>query len=146
MKFFSNPLVKRKIVCVLLGIIFGFVCFGFAESNMEEGTLWNTPNMWGILFNRILIGIVVYLGGVLTYNKILKFRIYPWFRGASLGAIVSIDLAVWSLMTPNMDKSHAWAIFGMTIVMGAIYGSIIDIVATKIGGEGKEIIEGWTKE
>jgi hypothetical protein len=145
MKFFSSPLIKRKIVCVLLGIIFGFVCFGLAESNMKEGTLWNTPAMWEILYNRLLIGIVIYLAGAFTYHKIFKFRIYPWFRGSIIGAIVSIDLAIGSLITPNMDKSHAWAIFGMTIIAGAIYGLIIDIVATKIGGEGKEIIEGWTR-
>ncbi len=33
-------------------------------------------------------------------------------------------------------------IFWMTIAAGAVYGLIIDVIATKVAGDGKELMEG----
>jgi len=144
MKIFSDPLVKRKLICVVLGIVFGFLCFYLAEGgNGPEESLWCTPVMWGILFNRLLLGVMVFLAGFITFHKTFKFRLYPWLRGLIVGAFVSVDLAIWYLMMPDIDSSQKWAIFGMTIVAGAVYGLIIDVVATKLSAEGKDLLNGW---
>ena len=144
MKTFSEPLVKRLLICAVLGLVFGFICFFLAESSNKDDSLWCTPTMWGIIFNRFLLGIVVFIAGAYTYNKVFKFKVMPWLRGSILGAFVSIDLAIWSLADPTMDRSEGWAIFGLTILAGAIYGLIIDVVSSKIAGQGKKVIEGWS--
>ncbi|MEI6711588.1 MAG: hypothetical protein WCK88_05370 [bacterium] len=39
-----------------------------------------------------------------------------------------------------MSSETTWMIFWATVFMGGIYGSIIDIVATRFGGEGKSVV------
>ncbi len=72
-------------------------------------------------------------------HPIFGFRCFPFLRGAILGAVVSLVNAFGILTMPT---ENAATIFWLTIGVGAIYGLIIDVVATKIGGEGKTLIEG----
>lgn len=143
MKLFSFPIVKRKLICILLGIGFGFLCAYFASTGMEGQDFWWTPVMWGIVFNRFLIGLFITVMGVFNFNPVFKMKYWAWLRGAVIGAVVSIDLAVWNLMIP--DDPQIWFIFWMTILFGAIYGLIIDVVATAFVGDGKKLVEGWSK-
>jgi len=144
MKLFSIPAVKRKLVCFLLGIGFGFLCAYFASSSQTGQAFWWTPTMWGIVFNRFLIGLVIFFAGCWTYCNILHIPIRWWLRGPLLGAIVSFDLAIWNLFAP-LPSDKIMFIFWMTILMGAIYGFIIDLVATIVGGEGKKFSESLEK-
>jgi hypothetical protein len=145
MKIFSHPVVNRKIVCLLGGVGFGFLCAYFASTGMVDQEFWWTPAMWGIVINRTLIGFFILLAGVFNYNALLKIKYWAWLRGAVIGTIVSFDLAVWNLMIPDMAASEVWFIFWMTILFGAIYGLIIDQVATWLFGDGKKLAEGWSK-
>lgn len=144
MKLFSIPAVKRKLVCFLLGIGFGFLCAYFASTSMADQAFWWTPTMWGIVFNRFLIGLVIFFAGSWTYCRVINIPIRWWYRGPVFGALVSIDLAIWNLYAPLPADKLMW-IFWMTILMGAIYGFIIDLAATKIGGEGKKFSESLEK-
>jgi hypothetical protein len=144
MKLFSIPAVKRKITAVLLGIGFGFLCAYFASLNMVGQDFWWTTSMWGIVFNRFLIGIVIFFAGVWTKCVLTNWPIRWWLRGPLLGAVVSVDLAIWNLYSPLPADKLMW-IFWMTILMGAVYGLIIDFAATKIGGEGKKFSESLEK-
>lgn len=141
MSLLSDKLVKRKIVCILLGIVSGVVCCALAASGSDT-KVWGTPLMWAILWNRLLLGLFVFVVGVFNYHAILKIRLRPWLRGAMCGLIISIGPAIGSLMAPGGYKPEA--VWG-TLVMGAIYGLIIDTAATRIGGEGRALIGEWTR-
>lgn len=54
-----------------------------------------------------------------------------------LGMATSVTLAAGAMIDPETP----WMIFWLTIITGGIYGSIIDMLATRFGGEGKTITE-----
>jgi hypothetical protein len=139
-KALSLPIAKRKTICVVLGIAFGFLCSYLASQSPEISTdFWGSWLMWTIVFNRFLIGMFVFIAGVFTVHPIFKFRLSPWLRGAIMGAFVSFDIALGGMI--GNESPEATMIFWMTILSGAVYGLVIDIVATKFGGEGKELLE-----
>ncbi|MBN1269944.1 MAG: hypothetical protein JXB04_10165 [Kiritimatiellae bacterium] len=133
----TQSLVLRKTVCVVLGILFGLLCCWLASG---ETKVWGTPLMWSILWNRLLIGVLVFVAGAINYHAFLKFRIYPCLRGAACGLVVSADAAIGSLMGGYV----AVAVWG-TLVMGAIYGLLIDAIATKVAGEGRAVLGEWSR-
>jgi len=138
-KLFSLPIVKRKTVCGLLGIGFGFLCAYFASKDPSIGPdFWGSALMWNIVFNRLLIGIFVLIMGVYTMHPVFKFKLCPAFRGFFMGAFVSLGLAIGVLIVPSPEGCK---IFWMTIISGGIYGLIIDVVATKIAGDGKKLLD-----
>lgn len=92
--------------------------------------------MWTIISNRWTIGLVVGFAGAYTRHPVLDFPIPSYFRGFILGMAVSLSLAAGAMMSPNTS----WMIFWATVVMGGIYGSIIDILVTRYGGEGKAVV------
>lgn len=96
--------------------------------------------MWIIIVNRMTIGLVVGIAGVFTRHPMFGFRTPPYLRGAVFGAVVSIGLAIGTFITPASGPYSQTALFWMTILAGAVYGSIIDMIATKVGGEGKDLL------
>jgi hypothetical protein len=126
---------------LILGIVCGLICCALAASGGTV-TVWGTTLMWALLWNRLLIGIVVFIIGAYNYHVFLKFRFYPWLRGMITGAFVSIEPAISSLMSPLGYKPEA--VWG-TIAMGALYGLVIDVVATLLAGDGKTLIGDWAR-
>ncbi|MBF0341605.1 MAG: hypothetical protein HQL95_11680 [Magnetococcales bacterium] len=57
-----------------------------------------------------------------------------------MGTIVSLPLAAGSLGGPATPQMSPWMIFAATLFAGAVYGAIIDWVATRVGGEGKDLL------
>lgn len=143
MKIFSLPVVKRKMVCMILGLGAGFLCAYLASTspNIMVGFWWS-PLMWAIVFNRILLGLFVFLGGFANYHPMFKVKFPAWLRGAVLGAFVSLDIAIGTFMAPNMEIDEMRMVFWLTLAAGAVYGLIIDVIATKVAGDGKELMEG----
>jgi hypothetical protein len=143
-KLFSLPMVRRHITCVFLGIGFGFLCAYLASKGSSEmlgdSNFWGSALMWNIVFNRFLSGVMISLVGVFTIHPFFGFRLFPWLRGFFIGGFVSLDIAIGSLMSP-VSSEMAFQIFWMTILAGAIYGMIIDVTATKIGGEGEKLLK-----
>lgn len=131
-------------VCIALALLFGLLCVYFANSGSEE-SIWGTPLMWTLIYNRLLIGLFITIIGVFNWHGVFKFRYHPWFRGMMVGVIVSLDIAIGTFMAPDMTPEEMKMIFWATIVAGGVYGMIIDLVATKVAGEGKELLEGWVK-
>jgi len=138
---FKEKLFQRKTVCFVLGILSGLVCCWMIDKGSDM-PVWGTPLMWAMLWNRMLIGMVVFVTGVFNYNAMFGFRFYPWFRGAVIGAFVSGGPAISSLMGPQGYIPEA--VWG-TIIAGAVYGLIIDVVATKLAGDGKAITGDWVR-
>lgn len=141
MKLFA----KRIGISVVLGIAFGFLCSYLASGGIEgvpkDPNFWGSVLMYQIVFNRFLIGFVIGLAGILTHCPFTGLRLHPLIRGAFLGALVSIDMAIGTFMTPNVDMEILKTLFFMTLGAGAVYGLIIDLVATKLAGEGKELVK-----
>jgi len=96
--------------------------------------------MWSLLFNRFLIGFVIFFVGFIKIHPLFEIRMYPALRGSLIGALVSLDIAIGIFITPaTTGDISATTIFWMTIIVGAIYGLIIDITATKFSGEGEDL-------
>lgn len=96
--------------------------------------------MWTILTDRILLGMVVGLAGAYHLHPIFRFPIPAWFRGTCLGVFVSLPLAAGAMVAPAAG-TDAWMAFWLTLGAGAVFGLIIDLVATKYGGEGAELLK-----
>lgn len=125
---------KRFLIALPLGVLAGLICTWLASSSTPD--IWGTALMWTIIANRWTIGLVIGLAGVYTKHPVFDFPIPSYFRGFMLGMAVSLSLAAGAMMSPDTS----WMIFWGSVVMGGIYGSIIDILATRYGGEGKVVI------
>lgn len=96
--------------------------------------------MWTILTDRILIGMVVGLAGAYSVHPMFRFPIPAWFRGTCLGTFVSLPLATGAMVMPAAG-TDAWTVFWLTLAAGAFYGFVIDLAASKFGGEGPELLK-----
>ncbi|MCF7835447.1 hypothetical protein K9M48_05395 [Candidatus Gracilibacteria bacterium] len=133
----QKKFLNRLLISIVFGILFGLLCVWLASSSSPD--IRGTPLMRSILFNRFLIGVVVGIVGIYTIHPIFGFKTFI-FRGALFGAIVSIDIAIGIYMNTTITSAEQSFVFWLTILAGAIYGLVIDIVATKFGGQGKELL------
>ena len=112
---------KRLIIATLSGILFGFVCYGFASSGPEPLAL---PIVLQIIFSRSLIGFAI---GICT------FKMGHWtLRGLILGLFFSLPLAFSGLMAPENPDFTPASMFIGTLFMGAIYGFLIEVITSII--------------
>ncbi len=113
--------MKRLIIATLTGMVFGVVCYYFAKS----GSVEEIPSAirYQIISSRALIGLAI---GISTLN--LKH----WaLHGLILGLIFSIPLSFSGMMADNPDYS-AGMMFLSTMVLGAIYGILIELVTSLV--------------
>jgi len=110
---------KRIAIATTIGILSGLFC--------AYGTIWiadskpelviTTGLLALIVYNRILIGFFVGVGD--------NIPLHPVIRGALLGAIISLAMAIMPMIDTGITD-------GLTlIVFGVVYGIIADFVATK---------------
>jgi len=146
MKFFSQPIFKRLLFCISFGIAFGFVCAFFASIGMKDDQpYWWSPLMWGIVYNRVLIGLLVFFAGGINICEKCHIKIWPSIRGFFVGALVSLDLSIWFLLVPDVERISILILFFSSIFVGGVYGMITDIVATHVIGDGMKVEKGWIK-
>ncbi len=137
-----KPLVKRFVISIVLALFFGFLCSYLAWSS--DATLKLDPNYWGsplmlnIMFNRLLIGFAITFAWFMTKHPLFWFRMYSVLRGAIIGAFVSIDMIFWPFI---MWYEQATVVAWMTILAWAIYGVVIDVVATRFAWEGEDLLK-----
>lgn len=113
--------IKRLIIATLSGVLFGFVCYGLASSGPE-------PLAWSInlqiILSRTLIGFAI---------GICCFKIGHWtLRGLVLGLIFSLPLAFSGLMAPESPDFSKAGMFIGTVLIGAIYGLLIEVITSVI--------------
>lgn len=137
----SLPMVKRMFTSIVLWISFGIICAYLASTWNTDPNYWGSPLMWNLIFNRFLMWITIAFAWFVVVHPILKIRMYPAIRWALLWAIVSLDISFWPFIT---WMENAWTLFWWTILVWAIYGLIIDIVASKVWWEWETLLE-WTK-
>lgn len=112
-----NP--KRLMVATLSGLLFGFVCYGLASS----GGGLPMPVAYQIIAERTLIGFAI---GI----SVLKLGHWT-LHGLVMGFLVSIPLAFSGLMAPENPEFTKLTMFVMTILLGMIYGVLIELITTK---------------
>ncbi len=106
---------RRVLIATLFGVIFGFVCWGFAASS--------GPQPWyfavSTILSRTLIGFTI---GI----SILKIQ--WWLHGIFIGALYSLPAAFYGFYVPGKEAFIFWGFF----VMGIIYGFLIELFTTII--------------
>jgi hypothetical protein len=109
---------KRITIATIFGILCGIVCWLLSSSG---GKLPWALSL-SIVTGRTLIGVAI---------GISALKIKWWLHGPIMGLVFSIPMGFSSMMaagvkfTPNM-------LFIMTVVMGIIYGFIIELFTTVV--------------
>ena len=110
---------KRFIIATLLGVLFGFVCLGLASSGQTEMPLLIAVT---IVLGRALIGVAI---------GISRFLLKHWsLHGLVMGLVFSLPSAFGAIIGPeNPEFSHTM-LFVSTMVMGMIYGFLIELITS----------------
>ncbi len=110
---------KRIIIATLSGLLFGFICFGLASSS--PGKLpW--PAAIQIIASRTLIGFAIGISCISLGHWVV--------HGLIMGIIFSIPLAFSGLMAPENPAFSKINIFIWTIILGMIYGLLIEVITS----------------
>ena len=110
---------KRIIIATLSGLLCGFICFGLASSGPEQ-LPW--PVLAQIILSRTLIGFAI---------GISVMSLFHWtIHGVVMGLLFSLPLAFSGLMAPDNPEFSKTAMFVSTIVMGMIYGVLIELITS----------------
>lgn len=129
------PMVKRMFSAIWLWIIFWFLCASIASIWAEEWFWWSLF-MWNLFYNRVLIWLVIAFSWFVTFHPLLKIRMYPALRWALLWAIVSLWL---SFTIISLWLTTTWIAISWTLVTWLIIGMVIDLIATKLWWEWKDL-------
>lgn len=108
----------RVLVTTILGFVFGIICWLLTSSGDEIGA----AIAWSIILNRALLGFVI---------GISAWKINYILHGIILGFIVSIPMAISSLGVKGFK------IFLGTLIMGIIYGFLIELITQFVVKEKK---------
>lgn len=101
--------MKRLVIATLSGLLFGFVCFGFACSGPNEIAPWLGAS---IIASRTLLGFGI---------GISRFPMKNWaVHGIVMGFLFSIPMALGSMMGPGNAEMSASTIAISSLVMGVI--------------------------
>ena len=102
-----------------MGFVTGFICLALASSSPGE---LPGPVGYQIVLSRAIAGFAI---------GISVFKMGHWLiHGGVIGLLFSLPLAFSGLMAPDSPEFSATAMFIMTIVLGLIYGILIEFVAT----------------
>ena len=107
--------IKRIIIATILGVLCGLFCM--------YGTITKFPGEFGafmligIVYNRALIGLVIGISD--------NIDLHPALRGAIIGVVVSMAMAIFS---GDSDSSGALIV----LAFGLVYGVLIDVVTSKL--------------
>ena len=104
---------------------------------MDTGTLVQEAVQAGMIINGLVIGTMLTLVGVFTWHPVFKFRIHPIFRGAFISAFVHLGYTIYTW--PDQP------LFWKTMIIAAVFGAVIDQMATQLYGEGEKLMEGMNK-
>jgi uncharacterized membrane protein (DUF106 family) len=110
----------RVLITTLLGFVFGIVCWLLASSGQPG---MSAAMSWSIITSRILLGFVI---------GISAWRINHMLHGIILGFVVSIPMALGGLSTQGFKP------FLGTLIMGIIYGFLIELISHLIIKDKKE--------
>jgi hypothetical protein len=112
--------MKRVIIATLSGLLFGFVCYLFASS---AGSLPMAVALQ-IIISRTLIGFAI---------GISNLKLGHWaVHGIVMGLLFSLPLGFGGMMAPENPEFTKEMMFASTVVMGVIYGLLIELITSVI--------------
>jgi len=128
-------MAKRMIVALSAGA--GIGLFDIWLSSSATYDVWDLtgPGFWFMFLNRVSIGFFVAIAGIVTIHPQFNFKMFP-VRGAFVGLWLSIPMATYVFFYPTVTWSSFWII----CLTGAVYGVIVDVIATKFAGDGKKLL------
>jgi len=113
-------MMKRLVIATISGLLFGFVCFGFACQGKDDFNSWLAIS---IILSKTLIGFTI---------GISRFRMKHWaIHGIVMGFIVGLPFAFSAGMAPESETGMSGQmIFLSSLIMGMIYGFLIEMITT----------------
>jgi len=112
---------KRLFISTLLGVVFGFVCFGFASSGQNE---ISTILALNIVLSRTLIGVAI---------GISRFTLKHWsLHGLLMGLVFSLPAGFGAMLGPETPEFSHTMLMTSTVVMGMIYGFLIELITSVV--------------
>ena len=107
---------KRAYIATLMGVLAGVICCLLSAS----GGPMPMKVMVNIFFSRVLIGFVI---GISAWKM-------NWaLHGCLMGLIIGIPSALGAMMSASPEFGK-YQLFIMTLVMGIIYGFVIELVTS----------------
>ncbi len=106
---------KRVIIATVVGFLCGLICLYLATSNPNATEPLSNAIKWSIVVSRTMLGFTIGISAI---------RLKWWLHGLVLGAVASIPMAV-----PMIGASSIYIIIG-TVVLGAVYGFLVELVTT----------------
>lgn len=107
---------KRLVLCTLLGLVFGVVCWGLISA---KDPLVSTSAALAVILGRTVMGFGL---------GISRLRVRWWLHALVLGVVFSLPLAAFFVEAPRMGIGIAFSI----VVLGAVYALVIELVATLV--------------
>ncbi|WND03771.1 hypothetical protein QGN29_05200 [Temperatibacter marinus] len=132
----TSSLMKRIIIGKSLGFLFGLI--GTLAYLMLDPTIAMRFQVGFVLWYTTL-GAIVAMMGVYTYHPLLKLSLPWWFRGTLMGVWMNFLLV---LFAPDVvTRIFTTMDIGLTspywlLLEGAVFGLLIDYLATRYAGEG----------
>jgi hypothetical protein len=112
--------MKRLIIATISGLLFGFVCYTLAS---DSGSL-AMPVALQIIISRTLMGFAI---------GISSLKLGHWsIHGIIMGLLFSLPIAFSGMMAPENPQFTKEMVFVSTIVMGVIYGFLVELITTVI--------------
>ena len=136
----APSLVKRVGIAKLIGLGIGLAGFFMIPRVTPELDLWFRL---GFLFWYANFGAMIGMLGTVNFHPLLKFSMPFWFRGILFGAwfnLVATLLVHEQIATFLKALDMGFASPFWFVAEGALVGLVIDAVATRVGGEGKELL------
>ncbi|MDE0820670.1 MAG: hypothetical protein OSA95_06090 [Opitutales bacterium] len=141
---FENPSLNTRVgIGKAIGFLFGLLGFIFMTYFLPD-VGWMLR--WGVLLWYTAVGAMIGVFGVFTYHPVLKMPWPWWLRAPLLGAVMNFILVLFafddiqSMMTSLFGESGILSSPFWLAAEGAIIGLVIDYLATRFGGEGKETV------
>jgi len=141
--FETNSLATRIAIGKAMGLIIGLAAFMFIPYFLPEASV---TLKWGVLLWYITFGAIIGVFGVYTKVPMINCTIPWWIRGAYIGAWLNFII---SLIAYDALAQLLLSVFGengllvspfWVVLEGAVFGFVIDYLATRIGGEGAGIV------
>lgn len=141
---FKKPsLVTRIVVGKGVGLLFGLSGFALIPYlTADDGYFLRL----GFLLWYITVGAMIGLCGVMTHHPLFKYPVPWWLMGIWVGSwmnLIVVFLAydhLHSMMISLVGENEILSSPFWFVLEGAIVGLVIAYLATKLGGEGKEVL------
>jgi hypothetical protein len=112
---------KRIIIATICGVLCGLICVGLASRGSGELA---RPLVYQIIAERTMIGVAI---------GISALAVLPWvLHGLLIGLVFSIPMAFGVLLAPDNPQFGKIEMVVATIVMGMIYGVLIELVTSVV--------------